>query len=528
MAAADHWDSGWPDVHALTMGKDRSLAVLRAGGGGLLAGLALGAPGWCPSGPWLMLPALALLWSTVRLPAAAACWGGVGVLVSHRWLLGLHPLTWIGVPEPLSLPAAVGIWIICAASGSALVFVWARLASSSHRIGFSAALGLSCLWGLAEVCLATGPLFWIGVGGSLLPTDPLAAGLARWIGSGGLASVQIFAGWLLWRAITATPAQRRSWVVSTLGVLLLVHGGGWVALNGGMGFTGANASSPAVRVALWQPAIPTREKFNRSQQIRLRQQLETVLRDADQLGAAIVVAPEGTFPLRHALEAPAPVSLLTGGFRWQRGEQRSSLLLVEQGSQRPSAAVDKHRLVPLGEWIPPWLAGAGGLSAVGGVMPGEPSRFWPGPIAPAGVAICYELSDGSALAHAVGDGAEWLLTIANLDPYPLLLQQQFLALAQLRSIETSRPLLSAANTGPTLALSSDGKVLDRLPSGSSGVLLTDLSPRQTLTPYVRWGERPLWLLLLLSSLWWFRSQVPGSGRRPGPDLRRRTPPPDRG
>ena len=48
----------------------------------------------------------------------------------------------------------------------------------------------------------------------------------------------------------------------------------------------------------------------------------------------------------------------------------------------------------------------------------------------------------------VHSGARWLLTIANLDPYPLLLQRQFLALAQLRAIETGRDLLASPTQAP--------------------------------------------------------------------------------
>ena len=86
---------------SVTMGHERSLVWLQACAGGALAGLALSAPTWCPSGPWLMLPALALLWALTCCPAAAALWGGLAVLISHRWLLALHPLlSLIHISEP--------------------------------------------------------------------------------------------------------------------------------------------------------------------------------------------------------------------------------------------------------------------------------------------------------------------------------------------------------------------------------------------------------------------------------------------
>ena len=101
------------------------------------------------------------------------------------------------------------------------------------------------------------------------------------------------------------------------------------------------------------------------------------------------------------------------------------------------------------------------------------------------MAICYELSNGRALAAATSGGAEWLLTIANLDPYPELLQRQFLALAQLRAIESGRDVLSVGNTGPTALVRADGTVQRLLPPGEEGVALVDLQRRTKKSPYVR-------------------------------------------
>ena len=109
--------------------------------------------------------------------------------------------------------------------------------------------------------------------------------------------------------------------------------------------------------------------------------------------------------------------------------------------------------------------------------------------------ICYELADGTAVAAASRGGAGWLLASANLDPYPLLLQRQFMALAQLRALESNRWLVSAANTGPSLVVDAAGVVRQQLPPFVPGRLLARLQVRQGLTAYARWGELPLLLLL---------------------------------
>ena len=508
------------------MGNDRSLALVQGGLGGLLAGLTLGLPGgWWLGGPLWMIPALALLWSAQRRPAAAALWAAVAVLVSHRWLLALHPLTWIGVPAPLSLPLALLIWGFCAAVAALLLGVWAALATWIDSSRFGSAVLLAGVWGLKETALSRTPLFWIGVGGSLLPADPWFAGLARWIGAGGLAALLLLMGWWLWRGVRLAQLRMqgwRLWLAAGLLVLLLAHGLGGRLL--------ASGPEPVLgwRVALWQPAIPTREKFQPEQQARQAAGLESALEQAALQGADWFVAPEGTLPLDARLRSPAPLPLLSGGFRWRQGRQRSALLLIPTGAEQPSAAIDKHRLVPLGEWLPDWPGLGAGLSAVGGVEPGPPSRFWRWSGPPAAVAICYELSNGAAIARAVAEGAQWLLTIANLDPYPVLLQHQFLALAQLRSLETARPLLSAANTGPTATVSANGQTQWLLRPGVSGLALAELHPQKGGTGYVRWGEGPLGLITLLAALAVLRRRFAGSGRPPALAPPRRTPPPGRG
>ena len=98
------------------MGNHHLQAGSRALFGGGLAGVA-------PSlgGPLLMVPALALLWSVAERPRWSAGWGLLAVLISHRWLLALHPLTWMGVPAWLSLPVALALWLPCGALAALLV-----------------------------------------------------------------------------------------------------------------------------------------------------------------------------------------------------------------------------------------------------------------------------------------------------------------------------------------------------------------------------------------------------------------------
>lgn len=466
--------------------------------GGLLAGLALS------NGPvFLMWLAVALLWSASRRIFSGFLWGLVAVLVSHSWLLALHPLSWIGVPYPLSLPIATTIWLFCGVVGGILVAIWCGLAKTSFFVGlrngdrlkkFCSAFALSAIWGLTEVFLAHSPFFWIGLGGSVLPGDMMLAGLARWIGAGGLAVVQLCIGFCVWNIVDAffKEADWRKSIIFTFVFFLLVHFIGSRLLI-------SRTSGELFSVALWQSDIPIRTKFSQEQQQRLPEALNKSLLKAKGLSASWLVAPEGTLRANQDLLSPAPIPFLSGGFRWVRGTQRSSLLGFEAGDVSFSSAIDKYRLVPLGERVPSIFSlPIHGLSAVGGLEPGEPSRLLRWSSRPkVGVAICYEISDGHAIASAVQEGAEWILASANLDPYPLSLQRQFLALAQLRSIENARDLISVANTGPSGLVLASGQVEKLVPPFKDVTELVELHLYGSdLTFYTKWKEMPLTLFLM--------------------------------
>ena len=500
------------------MGNDRSQILLRALLGGLLAGTGLSL-----SGVWWMLPALALLWSVAMNPLAAALWGALAVAISHRWLLALHPLTWLGVPELLSLPLAAAVWLGCVLAAALLLSGWSGLVRLlPGRGGALQALVLSLIWGLGETLLSRSPLFWIGVGGSVFPADPALGGLARWCGAGGLAALQLLLGWWLWTLLASADRGRMRLRLLGIGAvgLALLHALGVAAL---VGIDRPDVSRDPLNLALWQPAIPTREKFSAERQSQFPRLLRAALTRAEAEGSDLLIAPEGTLPLDRGNLLAEPVPLISGGFRWVAGRQRSALLLLQGDDATPAAVIDKHRLVPLGEWTPA-LPGLAGLSAVGGLEPGEASRLWRWGGPPVQVAICYEISNGTALAQAAARGGQWILTAANLDPYPLLLQHQFLALAQLRSVETARPLVSAANTGPTAAINAQGEVTSRLTAMRPGVLTVQVQPSSVVTPYARLREWPLVGLLLIAAATLLRLRS-GSVLPPEPRHRRKTPPP---
>ena len=480
--------------------------------GGLIAGISIS------EGQTFLMPfSLALLWSVSRRPKSAFFWGFFALLVSHRWLLFLHPLDWIGIPSFLSLPLTVGIWICLGVLSGFLVSLWALIGirisekapfSKSARFEFdlSYAVLLSSLWGLSEVVMAHSPLFWIGLGSSMLPGNMALAALARWVGAGGLAAIQLIIGYWIWQLSLSLKDWESFWKKALIGIfcLLSAHSSGWLLLLD----KDAYSSLP---VAIWQTNIPVREKFLENRGKTIPVLLQKALEEAKNLSASFLVVPEGTLKSNQKLLSPASVDLLSGGFRSIRAQQRSSILVFYEGEDRPSEAIDKHRLVPLGEWMPTLFGKSfPGLSAVGGLHSGAPSRLlmWDGP--PVATAICYEIADGFALNQAVKDGAQWILSVANLDPYPQSLQREFLAIAQLRSLETARDLISSANTGPSGVVSAFGEKKKIFPAFESRVDLVDLQLHDEITFYTKYRELPLIICLIFASYSFFFRQKKNS------------------
>ena len=70
--------------------------------------------------------------------------------------------------------------------------------------------------------------------------------------------------------------------------------------------------------------------------------------------------------------------------------------------------------------------------------------------------------------------------------------------AQLVAVGARRPILSAANNGPTTSIDSLGQVVDQLPQGTNGVLIASPTADDRVSLYVRIGDWPARLCALVT------------------------------
>ena len=76
--------------------------------------------------------------------------------------------------------------------------------------------------------------------------------------------------------------------------------------------------------------------------------------------------------------------------------------------------------------------------------------------------------------------------------------EHHLRCAQLVAVGCRRPILSAANNGPTAWIDSSGRVVDRLSTGSNGAIIATPIRDERTSLYVRMGDWPAKVLALVS------------------------------
>ena len=111
-----------------------------------------------------------------------------------------------------------------------------------------------------------------------------------------------------------------------------------------------------------------------------------------------------------------------------------------------------------------------------------------------GISICYEDAFARDVLRTMPD-ATLLVNISN-DAWfgRSAAAEQHLQLAQMRAIETGRPMLRANNTGITAVIDDKGRVTQRLEPWTEGILEATVHGRTGATPYAMWGDLPILLI----------------------------------
>jgi apolipoprotein N-acyltransferase len=475
-------------------------ALVAAFVAGALAALGMPPLYWLPLAVGGLV-AFVWLWQTAPGPRAALlrgwAWGTGHFAVGSYWILDaffVPPADFelLGPPMVVGLALVLGFFPGLAAGAARwLVERWPWLGGRYRRL-----LLLAIAWTVAE--WLRGHVFtgdpWNPLGHVWAFAPPLLQG-ASVVGVFGLGTLTFL--------VLAAPTA--GWL-ATLAALAAVTLAGAAGLSV-MG-SDTNEQGPLVRIV--QPNVEQAVKWRYPER-----ELADLMRLSREPGfdrLAVVVWPEtappflvqpGSRALRTLAQAAPPGGyLLTGAARSEGAPEDgvwNSLLAIDSAGTIV-AHYDKVHLVPLGEYIPfhHQLAPLSGIIGRGSFEAGEEHVTLSLPGLPGfSPIICYEAIFPGAVT---GDGERprWLLNVTNdawfgVSTGPL----QHLVSARLRAVEEGLPVIRAANTGVSAVIDAYGRVLASLGLDQQGIIDHPLPPARAPTPYSRWGDWTVALLLVL-------------------------------
>ncbi len=499
-------------VFCKTSGSDFCMGLLKNDySWALLAGLSC-VFGFAPFGifpiPLLALAVLFALWQRAGTPRKAAWLGfafGLGLFCAGIGGIYIAMHVYGDMPLLLALLATLlfaAFWALVPALAG---YTQARIpAAGALRI----TLVVPAIWALLEWfrgLLVTG-FPWL-VFGYAHSDDPLA-GYAPLLGVYGVSlAAAVSAGLLLllWQSRWSKQGK--------LAIILLFSIWGLGALLRTIAWTQPHGEP--FSVALVQGNIAQNLKFDEDAMVGT---LETYRRLASQNEARLTVLPETALPLLRHEVPPILVEqlrnrarqnggdMLIGSFERDHGSYYNSVFTLGEADEQHYR---KQHLVPFGEFIPlrpllGWFINGVLNIPMGDLARGDAQQA---PLEIAGqrvaVNICYEDVFGEEIIRALPQ-ATLLVNVTNDAWYgdsPVAAQHN--QIAQLRALESGRMMLRATNTGVTSIIGADGKVLQQLPQHVEAVLLGVAQGYDGFTPYVRWGNAAVLLViaLILAGAW---------------------------
>jgi apolipoprotein N-acyltransferase len=121
-------------------------------------------------------------------------------------------------------------------------------------------------------------------------------------------------------------------------------------------------------------------------------------------------------------------------------------------------------------------------------------------------ALCYEIIFGEQVRKNITEETDYILTLSN-DAWfgDSIGPQQHMEIAQMRALETGKPVVRATNNGVTAITDHHGNIIEQVPQFSTEVLRADVATSKGKTPFMSFGQWPTNLFLALFWLFWLVS-----------------------
>jgi apolipoprotein N-acyltransferase len=499
------------------------LKILLALGSGLLMGLAV-----APTNAWYLgWVALVPLWLLVirNYRSGAFFYGlfwGIGYHgLALSWIVGIHPMTWMGVPWLTSLSIAIACLTFITLWGAILVTIWASCMSLLCNYKLQPCVRVvagTALWCGLEYIWSQGDLWWSTLALTQSPHNLSILHLGQLSGVSTITAAIVAVNGLLAEAIGAGwPAQRR-WPVAPAkrSVLPLASSAiGLLVASHLLGYALSQAPQPtqeatAIQVGIIQGNIPNEIKLYRDGRQLALERYTAGYRQLADAKVEVVLTPEGSLPLmpeeiknsefyQAILEKGVPVWL--GGFG-DAGPNYTNSLHAIDGQGNFVGRYNKQKLVPLGEYVPfkeiigKWVKRLSPLEAQ--QIRGASDQVFETPFGKAVVGICYESAFGEHFRRQALQG-EFIITASNNAHYAAAMPAQHHAQDVMRAIETNRWAVRATNTGYSAIVDPHGHTLWQSGLNEFATHSHQIYRIRNRTLYVHWGD---WLtpVLLISAL----------------------------
>ncbi|MGY6277802.1 apolipoprotein N-acyltransferase [Methylomonas sp. MgM2] len=288
-------------------------------------------------------------------------------------------------------------------------------------------------------------------------------------------------------------------------VLLSVWLGGWLLKD--VQWTRPIGNS--IKIALMQGNIDQKIKWQPNQQLKtlnLYQELTERHWDSD-----VIVWPETAIPAFLSDVKTSFLEPLANKARNHGADIVVSLPSNGQGKDyynsvmtlgKNEALYHKTHLLPFGEYLPlqplsGWILDQLRIP-LGNFAAGRADQ----PLLRAGgypvvTTICYEDAFGELVIRQV-EHAAYLVNVTNdawfghtAEPY------QHMQMAQMRALETGRYMARATNTGLSGIVLPNGKIRHQAPLYTTTTLTGEIIPMTGLTPYARYGDRMIFIGLIV-------------------------------
>jgi apolipoprotein N-acyltransferase len=491
---------------------------------------------------WVVFPAKPLVkptWQQTQLPLIL--WSLAYHGLALRWITGLHPLTWMGIPWLGSVAIVAFAWSFITLWGVGSVLLWATglrwLNQRTALAPIERVLAGTAFWCVIEAARSLTPLDWTTLAYTQSPGNPWILHLGQLSGNLTVSAAIVAVNGLLAEALRLDqlklPAPGRflgGWrganrqlLGAALGFGLISHGIGamlyFQPLN--------DATAEALNVGIIQGNIPTRIKLSANGIQQAIRNYTIGYRDLAQQGVDVVLTPEGALPFDWATQPPpmltqaiaqAKVPLWLGSFGTARdaaGQRRPAQRLFSLNADGAIIShYDKVKLVPLGESLPfESVLGKviGRLSPLRSyLVPGEVGQTFETGFGRAAIGICYESAFPHLFQAQIQQGANLIITASNLDPYSEVLMAQHQAHDLMRAIEFDRWTIRATNTGYSGIINPHGQIRWQSPPHQFVSHSAQVYRRHTQTLYSRTGNwlTPL-LVVAFGVIWRIRIQRPG-------------------